>query len=71
MGECFKSPTNLCSRRGEQVEDTVLGGKVFLQGGNIRLGVRFLAGKAEETLLRFVHQLVSTFHLEGDRQRVK
>ena len=49
----------------------MLGGKVFLQGGNIRLGVRFLAGKAEETLLRFVHQLVGTFHLEGDQQRVK
>ena len=61
MGECFKSPTNLCSRRGEQVGDTVLGDKVFLQGGNIRLGVRLLAGKAEEGLVRFVHR-----HLEGD-----
>ena len=49
----------------------MLGGEVLLQGGNIRLSVRFLAGKAEEALLRIVHRLVSTFHLEGDRQRVK
>ena len=50
----------------------MLGGEVLLQGGNIRLSVRFLAGKAEEALLRFVHRLVSTsLHLEGDRQRVK
>ena len=49
----------------------MLGGEVLLQGGNIRLDVRFLAGEAEKTLLRFVHRLVSTFHLEGDRQRVK
>ena len=49
----------------------MVGGEVFLQGGNIRLSVHFLAGKAEETLLRFVHQLVSTFRLEGERQRVK
>ena len=49
----------------------MLGGEVLLQGGNIRLGVRLLAGKAEEALLRFVRRLVSTFHLKGDRQRVK
>ena len=67
----FKSPPHLCSGRGEQVGHTMLGGEVLLQGGNIRLSVRFLAGKAEEALLRFVHRLVSTLHLEGDRQRVK
>ena len=71
MRVCFKSPPHLCSGRGEQVQDTMLGGEVLLQGGNIRLSVRFLAGKAEEALLRIVHRLVSTFHLEGDRQRVK
>ena len=49
----------------------MLGGEVLLQGGNIRLNVRFIAGKTEEALLRFVRRLVSTFHLEGDRQRVK
>ena len=49
----------------------MLSGKVFFQGGDIGLGVRFLAGKAEETLFRVVHHLVSTFHLEGDRPRVK
>ena len=62
---CSKSPPNLCSGRGEQVGDTMLGGKVFLQGGNVRLGVRLLAGKAEEGLLRFGHR-----YLEGDWQRV-
>ena len=49
----------------------MLGGEVLLQGGNIRLNVRFIAGETEEALLRFVRRLVSTFHLKGDRQRVK
>ena len=71
MRVCFKSPPHLCSGRGEQVGDTMLGGEVLLQGGNIRLNVRFIAGKTEEALLRFVRRLVSTFHLERDRQRVK
>ena len=70
MRECFTSRPNLCSRRGEQVGDTMLGGKVFLQGGNIRLGVRLLAGKAKEGLLRFVHRHVITSRLERDWQRI-